>query len=359
MSNSSEILATPVDVNVLDSLEDETNTGLAAMNPEGLDGQEPKQPYRRDDYISEEEDGGELDEASAVVALNPTGDEGSGYHILNDPARPFQRETAVEHRGVIEIQCKAREIVHGKLSSSLQPDGDDEDEDDEAYATLLVYEIHMNPRKASQRIVSVTVEFEFRSSEAGAPDPRVRKIGPLGRVGVLSTQQDEMKKVGGELSLSGGPEMIANVGMTGTVEKSVSRTTTDEARVTGSIWHDNYDHPVIARWMLQENRSAKSGVPSFLRCAILLAREENNLFEARITIKADADWKSSLKTSAVRLFGGTPRDDPVLFDPSLKPTNKLRKAGYDTGNLGDLDLRAEFVDIRFSTAFVPKMELLD
>ncbi|KAK0654992.1 hypothetical protein B0T16DRAFT_395996 [Cercophora newfieldiana] len=321
----------------------------------------------REDLSSEEERAGtlngdssdeddELDEASTVVGLNPTGDHGSNYHMLNDPTKPFQRETAVERRGVIEIQCKAREIVHGKLSSSLDPDDVDTEE---ANATLLVYDIHMNARKASQRIVSATVEFEFRSSDAGAPDPKVHKIGPFGRLGVLPTEQAETKTVGGELSLSGGPEMVASVGVTGTVEKSVSRTTTDEARVTGSVWHDDYGRPVLARWMLQENRSAKSGVPSFLRCAILLARAENNLFEARITIKADTDWKSSLKTSAVRMFGGTPRDDPVLFDPSRKPTNKLRKAGYDTENLGELDLGTEFVDVRFSTALAPRKELLD
>ncbi|KAK5656679.1 hypothetical protein OQA88_4659 [Cercophora sp. LCS_1] len=315
------------------------------MNPEKLTSEERPGALEDDD----------LDEASAVVGLNPTGDQGSGYRLLNDPAKPLQRETAVERHGVIEIQCRAREIVHGKLSSLLDPDDDDSD----AFATLLVYDIHMNAPKASRRIVSATVEFEFRSSEAGAPDPKVLKISPSGRVAILSTEQEETTTVGGELSVSAGPEVAASVGVAGRVEKSVSRMTTDEARVTGSIWRDDvYDHPVIARWMLQENRSVKSGVPSFLRCAIVLSRAENSLFEARVKIKADTDWKSSVKASVVRMFGGTPRDDPILFDPSLKPTNKLRKAGYDTKNLGDLDLAAEFVDIRFSTAFAPRKEML-
>lgn len=305
-----------------------------------------------DGYSSGEDE--ELSYASVVVGLNPTGDQGNNYHLRNNPANQYQRETAVERRGVIEIQCKSRVIVHGTLSSSLDPDEDDA----EAYATLLVYDIHMNTRKASRRIMSATVEFEFRSSEAGAPDPKVHKIGPLGRVGLLSTEQKETKTVGGELSLSGGPELVASVGVTGTVEKSVGRTTTDEARVIGSVWCDDYGSPVSAGWLLNENRSVKSGVPSFLRCAIVLARAENNPFEGRITIKADTDWKSGLQASAVRMFGGVPRDDPILFSPSLKPANSLRKA-YGTENLGDLDLKAEFFDVRFSTTFVPKNELLD
>lgn len=305
-----------------------------------------------DDSGEEDED---LDEASALVDLSPTGDSGSHYRLRNDPASPFQRETAVERRGVIEIQCKAREIVHGKLSSSL----DVSDYDAKPYATLLVYDIHMNTSKASRRIVSARVEFEFFSSVQNAPAPTVHKIGPFGRLSVLPTSQEETKTVGGELGLSGGPEMVASLGVKGTVEKSVSRTTTDEARVMGSIWHDTYEHPVIAQWNLHENQSAKSGVPSFLRCAILLARAEENLFEATVKIKAETDWKSSLQSSAVRMLGGTPHDDPILFDPSRKPTNKLRKAGYDTENLGELDLGTEFVDIRFSTAFTPRKELLD
>ncbi|KAK4209226.1 hypothetical protein QBC37DRAFT_430689 [Rhypophila decipiens] len=325
------------------------------MNPEEVSA-ETGRADPSNGYSSEEDE--ELGCASVVIELNPAGDQGNNYHLLNNPANPYQRETAVERCGEIEIQCRSRVIVHGTLSSSLDPD----DDDAEAYATLLVYDIHMDARKVSRRIVSATVEFEFRSSEAsarGAPGPKVHKIGPRGRVGVFSTEQEETKTVGGELSLSGGPEVVASVGVTGKVEKSVSRTATDEARVTGWVWSDDYGNPVIARWVLNENRSAKSGVPSFLRCAIVLAREDNNPFECFISIKADTDWKSSLKTSIVRMLGGIPRDDPILFDPSLRPTNKLRKAGYDTDNLGNLDLNAEFVDIRFSTAFAPKNELLD
>lgn len=300
---------------------------------------------------SEDEDEDEdLGEASVVVRLGPTGERGSGYHILNDPEKPYQREMAVDRHGVAEIQCRSREIVHGRLSSSdAGPDADDAD----AYASLLVYDIHMNARKASRRIVSATVEFEFRSSEAGARDPEVYKIGPLGRVGVLPTQRDETTTVGGELSVSA-PQLVGDVGATCKAERTVSRTTNDEARVTGFVWSDDYGRPVTARWMLAENRSIKSGVPSFLRCAIVLTRPDN-FFECRVTIRAESDWKSSVE----RLFGSTPHDDPILFDPALKPTNKLRKAGYDTDNLGALDLKAEFVDIRFSTAFTPGNALLD
>lgn len=111
----------------------------------------------------------------------------------------------------------------------------------------------------------------------------------------------------------------------------------------------------MAKWILTENGATKSGVPSFLRCAMLLVRPEDNLFQCNVTISVETDLKSKIE----RLFGTTPPDDPVLFDPAMEPTNNLCRSGYDVDNLGLIDLGSEFVDIRFSTAFTPGEGLLD
>ncbi|KXX79878.1 hypothetical protein MMYC01_203740 [Madurella mycetomatis] len=291
-----------------------------------------------------DEDDVDLSEASCVIGLGKTGDKGE-YHTLNDPAAPYQRENIVERQDVLQIQCKSREIVHGSLSL---------DEGAEEYATLLVYDIHMDSTKRSRRIVSATVKFEFSSSEPGRPNPKVHKIAPLSRLSLSPSTQDETTTVGGEVSLAA-PDLVANVGTTAKWEKTVNRTTNDEARVTGHVWSDDYGRPVIAKWTLIENGSIKSGVPSFLRCAILLARPDDNLFEGKVTIEVETDWKSKIE----RLFGTTPPDDPILFDPAMEPTNRLRKKGYDVDNLGLIDLHNEFVDIRFNTAFTPGQERLN
>ncbi|KAF5567238.1 ankyrin 1 [Fusarium phyllophilum] len=68
--------------------------------------------------------------------------------------------------------------------------------------------------------------------------------------------------------------------------------------------------------------------------AILLDREnDDEEFECKVTINDTGDWKTEL----AGLVGSTPRDDPIPFDPTLPPTNKLRKV-YDIENLGSLDL---------------------
>ncbi|KAH7478285.1 hypothetical protein FOMA001_g9127 [Fusarium oxysporum f. sp. matthiolae] len=91
-----------------------------------------------------------------------------------------------------------------------------------------------------------------------------------------------------------------------------------------------------------------------MRFAILLGREnDEEEFECKVTIGANGDWKTVLGG----LVGSAPRDDPILFDPVLPPTNKLRKA-YDIENLGSLDLD-EFVEIEFDKPLKKKSELSD
>ncbi|KAK3987706.1 hypothetical protein QBC44DRAFT_331097 [Cladorrhinum sp. PSN332] len=274
-----------------------------------------------------------LDDSSVTIQLGKTG--GGEYHVRNSPAAPFQRGIIVDNPGILEIQCKSREIIHGGLSS-----------DSDKYATLLVYDIYLNSAKRSRRIISATVKFEFRNSEPKYPNPKVYGIAPFGRWSVSPSSQEETRVLGGEASVSA-PEMIANLGAAVKWEKTVSRTANDEAQVTGSIWSDDFGKPIIAKWHLSENGSTKSGVPSFLRCAILLERPDDGIFECKVSIDVDSDWKSKIE----RLFGSTPRDDPVLFDPAMDPTNNLRKTGYDIDNLEDLDLHGEFAVIQFTTLF--------
>lgn len=272
-----------------------------------------------------------LEDTSITIGLGKAGETGSGYHIRNDQTQPFQRQTAVDQRGVIEARCRSCEIVHGIMS----PDADE-------YATLLVYQINLDTTKRSRRIILATIEFEFSSSTPGGRAPRIHSLVPDGRLALLPSTQDETVVRGTEAKVDASGISVVSAGVSAKWEKTVSRTTSDEARVTGSTICDYYGREVGARWVLSENETIKSGVPSQLRCAMLLAREDERQFQCKVTIKLDADWKSELG----RLFGATARDAPVYFNPNLKPTNKLRKSGYDTDNLAGVRLD-EFVDVRF------------
>ncbi|PTB69718.1 hypothetical protein BBK36DRAFT_1111428 [Trichoderma citrinoviride] len=280
----------------------------------------------------------DLEDTSISIGLNKTGERGSGYHTRNDPTNKYQRQTVTERRGIIEVRCKSRDVIHGILSEETGQN-----------ATLLVYDFYLDTTRKSRRIVSASLEFEFGSSVPGAPAPQVQAIAPAGRITLLQSTQEESVKRAVDVN-AGVSEFGANAGGTVSWEKTVSRTTSDDARVTGHIFSDDYGKGVGASWTIHENSTIKSGTPSFLRCAILLNRGfDDNQFQCKVRIRVEADWKSEMG----RLFGSTPPDDPVLFDPDMPPTNKLRK--YDTENLGSIDLD-EFVDIVFDKQLKKKKE---
>lgn len=68
-----------------------------------------------------------------------------------------------------------------------------------------------------------------------------------------------------------------------------------------------------------------------------------------VKVKANAD----LTTGLERMFGRLPRNDPVLFDPNLPPTNNLEE--YDLENLGAFNLDAAS-DLTFSTLLTTASE---
>ncbi|KAL7799019.1 hypothetical protein V8C37DRAFT_144557 [Trichoderma ceciliae] len=298
------------------------------MDHDTNDEQIPDDEMEDADFIDSDPDS-DLEDTSVRIGLNKTGERGSGYHTRNDPSAPYQRQTVTERRGIIEVRCKARDVIHGVLSEETGENG-----------TLIVYDFYLDTTRRSRRIVSASLEFEFGSTVPGVPAPQVHAIAPAGRVTLLPSTQEESVTRGAEMN-AGVSELGANAGGTLKWEKTVSRTANDDARVTGHIFSDDYGKGIGASWVLHENTMIKSGVPSFLRCAILLDRGfDDGRFQCKVRIKVEADWKSEMG----RLFGSTPPDDPVLFDPEMPPTNKLRK--YDTENLGSIDLD-EFTDIIF------------
>lgn len=272
----------------------------------------------------------QLEDTSVSIGLNISAGKNNELHTRNDPSAPFQRSTISDRQGIIQVKCLSREIIHGYLSS------------EEDNATLLVYDLHLDTSKKSRRIRDAKIKFEFKSSVNGA-GPEVAKIAPFRRITLLPISAEESTTHG--YGLSAGVSQFANIETSAKWEKTISQTTNDAARVTGRICSDDYGRGVGAEWGLFENELIDSGTPSFMRFAILLNRRDSDEnFECKVTIKVKCDWK----TSVGELIGFTPRDDPILFDPSLPPTNKLRK-NYDIENLGSLDLH-DFVEIEFDQA---------
>jgi hypothetical protein len=267
------------------------------------------------------------------IGLFPGGDEGSSFRTQNDPSAPLQRDTYIQRKGAVDIRCSCLDVIHGLFTA-----------EGEIFATLIILEFRFDPRKRARRIASADISLEFGGMKPGENGPEVYAITPVGTMSLVpTTQHEELKRTG---SLQLGAAAPVGVTATGSVgwEKSVSRDKSDQTTVTGSIdlVGRNYGKKNCASWTLLENPTTKTGVPVSMRTAILLKRKDENPFQCVVKIKADVDFKSSLE----RVFGGKPKDDPVLFDPDLPPTNNLQN--YEIENLGAFALE-NVCDVTFST----------
>ena len=267
--------------------------------------------------------------------LSPTGDAGSAFHTQNDPSNPYQRTNIIERKGAVDVRCSCLDIIHGLFDS-----------DGTAFSTLLVLEFRFDVRKRARRIASVDITLEFDSIQPDAPAPEVYSIAPVGRLSLVQTTQQEHKKKSAGIKLDVGAVLGLDVGGSLQWEKGIDRDTMDATTVIGSIdlLGRNWGKPNCASWTLLENKTTKTGVPQSMRVALLLKRKDENSFQCMATIKAKADTRSSLES----LFGAKPKDDPVLFDSTMKPTNNLQQ--YEVDNLSATSLES-ISDIAFTTVF--------
>lgn len=146
----------------------------------------------------------------------------------------------------------------------------------------------------------------------------------------VTSQQVELKhSVNATASGGAGP---ANLSAGYTLERTTSKTTQDQIRVTGASQFS--DERTVgehnqAVWILTENESQKSGIPTHLRGLVLLQRQERDAdrqFTATIDITTKVDF--SLKEKVSR--GKTDVNDPIIFDP--RPEAQPRKLKWAKEN---------------------------
>ncbi|KAE9371782.1 hypothetical protein N431DRAFT_426390 [Stipitochalara longipes BDJ] len=296
-------------------------------------------PHLAEEYISDDEieDEQDSDLPSFDISLSEKGDDGSSFRTENDPSAPYQRSNYIERKGAIDIRCSCLDVIHGQFSSESG-----------MFATLIVLQFRFDARKRARRFQSADIELEFKGMKPGESGPEVSAIAPVGKMSLVPTTQTEevSRKAGLQL---GAAAPIGGITATGSVgwKKCVIRDTSDDTTVIGSIdlKGRNWGPSNCASWTLLENETAKTGVPSSLRTAILLKRKDEKPFQCVVKVDAVLDAKSRIE----RMFGGKgrdPKDDPVLFDPEIEPTNKLRK--YDLEELGAFDLEG-ICDVTMTT----------
>jgi len=258
-------------------------------------------------------------------------DEISTYRTRNDPSRPHQRTTVTQRKGVIDVRCIAKDVVHGRLHPESE------------LATLLVFDFRFDPCKKGRRILRADLSFTFSSKNpATAAALKVIGIAPDGRTLYAPTKQQVMTTRGVEINAGGAWVPGAALGGLGGSlkwEKTVSHEMTDAAVIIGWIDDNNHDYdngsPTVARWTLLENSSAATGVPASVRTAILLQRgDDNTEFYAKFEMLIRPDNVTVMGNLLVK----TPKDDPIIYKPTLQATNRLRE--YNIDKLGDLDLNS-------------------
>lgn len=280
----------------------------------------PNPFYDPADDPANEESSDEL--PSFEIGLLPGGDEGSSFRTQNDPAAPLQRSNYIERHGAVDTRCSCLDVIHGFVSANS-----------DTFATLIVLHFRFDTRKKARRFQAVNISLEFSGMKPGQDGPEVSAISPDGSISLVPTMQHE--EVSRDIGLELGAKMAGAVAASKVEwKKTVSRDTHDQTIVTGSIdlKGRNWGKPNCATWTLQENATTKTGVPTSMRAGILLKRKDEEPFQCIVKIDATVDIKSNLE----RVFGGKPKDDPVLFDPTLNPTNNLQK--YDVEELGATDL---------------------
>lgn len=267
------------------------------------------------------------------IELFPESDLLDGFHTRNDPEQPFQRTNVIQRKGAVAIKCSCIDIVHGKFAPTSNE-----------FVSLLVLLFRFDPSKRDSRITEVNIEVKFFDGKGNdRKNPEVLDISLNDSYSLVPTKRAESLTYGANGTL-GGSAVGATLSGTLSWEKKIEQETSDATHVSGAIYRldATYGPDNAAAWLLRENESLKTGVPVAMRVGILVKRQTDEEFKCTVDLKAKTDFMSSLGS----LFGGREKDDPILFKPSLPPTNKLMK--YDTENLGSFDVTS-IEDVTFTT----------
>ncbi|KAL4787867.1 hypothetical protein BJX76DRAFT_317857 [Aspergillus varians] len=278
-------------------------------------------------------DAGEIPETFAID-LSPDEGLGGGFHTRNHPRQPFQRETVHnDYRGV-RVKCSVLDVVHGKWSP----------ESTESDASLIVFGFRFEPGDIGSRITRATITVKFAGESDVDDHPGVAGLSLNGTYSMLETTQAETITRGLDTTISANALNASQIGVAKKYEKVVSREKSDATYVSGTscMIGVDWDPENAVEWKLRENATLETGVPVYLRVGVLLKRLTQATFRCTVDIDTNVDARSKIK----RWFGGKPRDDPVLFHPGMKATNRLME--YDLQNLGAFDM-ALVEDVTFTT----------
>ncbi|KAL7621993.1 hypothetical protein AAE478_007494 [Parahypoxylon ruwenzoriense] len=224
------------------------------------------------------------------------------------------------------------EAVHGEIKG--QKDGD-------YPCTLAIFEWYVHTRKPGMRIKFARIDISFKSSKGVSKyNPWIENCAPWGAYSLFETERTLEKTKGWQPSIKLGQEGIVNAEFPFVYELKETTDREEQIYVDGCPLppqDGTYFHPdrfSAVQWNLFENKGQRSGIPRYFRTAVLLNRVEssNECFTADISIKVKVSTFEDTKERVKSFLGLNIKDDPLMFNPALKPkTNRFN------GKIDDLE----------------------
>ncbi|PTB62673.1 hypothetical protein BBK36DRAFT_1144673 [Trichoderma citrinoviride] len=293
---------------------------------------------------------------SREIRVDLDGEDDLEYHLPNEKDR-FGRP--IPHRKAVtgtDRQGNARLMsVVGLMPVVVHGFADDEPH------TLIIFEWDIVSGVQDLRFKSVVIEVSFIAAgprgeaeddakklrlEGGNSswwDPEIVKAVPSG----TASYKHSTRRIGGketyELGFSVGFQPYFSLGPKYALERDTSTDIADAIRVTGQsfVTGSSRNRPNSVRWIMLENASQRSGVPAYLRTAVLLKRQpdDNGLFLGNVKVETHVSWWEDLKEKKWKLTGQIKPDEPIVFDPNVS-----QPSAFDSkrNRLDDVDLDAEF-----------------
>jgi len=280
-----------------------------------------------------------LDDGFIEYALYETPDDGQ-LHTLNIPPTEEQRRTITD-RGRNKdyvIQTRLHTCIHGTLDGHIP-------------SSLIVFEYRVKFNKERRAFSTVRTSFSFTKSKNPHSDKtpfvpghgiEVKAFAPFQNyVQYHETTAEETRERGGKATLGTPSELPVQASLEGSGSDTSKHTQRYFDEGYAGTRHDeerNLDNAV--EWYLHHNESQGDGVSPIFRVAILLKREDSELFYGHFVITVEGGIRFAI-ADTLRSFMMAP-DDPIIFNPARKPlwngseVSDPKTIGVDPSKLGEL-----------------------
>ncbi|KAL6818246.1 hypothetical protein GGI42DRAFT_3135 [Trichoderma sp. SZMC 28013] len=186
-------------------------------------------------------------------------------------------------------------------------------------------------------------ELRQRGGNLNFWDPEIVTAVPSGTTYYNPTQH----KIGGkntlELGFSAGFAPHFTVGPKYVMERDTTANATASVKVIGQPFVTGFgrSRSNAIRWTVLENESQRSGVPSFMRTAVLLKRQpdDNGLFLGNVKVETHVSWWEDMMEKKRKMTGDIRPDDPIVFDPKISPPSPFDDKRDE---LDVVDIHSEF-----------------